>query len=87
MEVEVESLPQAAGLGSYDSIDRRVVVLGASEDGGSDLLFIDFAGASAQGEITDANQKTREALTLCKRRGFNDPLHQFTFCFDGDIFG
>jgi hypothetical protein len=82
LEIEIEALPEAAGLGSHDPVDGRVVAGGASEDLSSDPLFVDFAGATAQREITDAAEEPRETLTLRERRGFNDPPHQCTPCFD-----
>jgi hypothetical protein len=47
IEIEIEALPETAGLGPHDPVDGRIVVGGASEDLGSDLLFVNFAGATA----------------------------------------
>ncbi|HTF71992.1 MAG TPA: hypothetical protein VK638_55930, partial [Edaphobacter sp.] len=55
-KVELKTLSQAAGLGTNDSVDGRIIIGGSPENRLPDPLFVQFSLASLKCRIADVSE-------------------------------
>src|SRR6202034_2335870 len=77
VEILFQPLAQPARMGTNNSVDRRIVVRRAIEQGLADIDFVDSVSAAVQREIADIDQKTAKPGRLDESAGTDNALDQF----------